>query len=226
MLRDAAQPNFHHFADRCPNSRISPWLLFDMAHNRSWPGFCVQRVKRVPSLFFTLANITPERAEKLESPVNSRKCCRCWRSWSWDLWRFLLVQTVLLFRGEQYTRWGSLRIVGLRSDTGSQSSAAKIAFLHSTEGSAEPASELYTIQKVYTSFRYFAFIPLPLEEGTSVDSRFLIAPTVLSAWIGFPSSWITRGLEDAYFRWFVRGARQHFKTWYIHFFIFCIHILF
>ena len=160
MLRDAAEPNFHHFAmkdvqkktvlgnsDRCPNSRISPWLLFDMAP-RSWPGFCVQRVKRVPSLFFTLANITPERAEKLESLVNSRKCCRCWRSWSWDLWRFLLVQTVLLFRGEQCTRRGSLRIVGLRSDTGSQSSAAKIALLHSTEESAEPASELGTILKV------------------------------------------------------------------------------
>ena len=161
MLRDAAQPNFHHFAmkdvqkktvlgnsDRCPNSRISPWLLFDMAHNRSWPGFCVQRVRGVLSLFFILPNITPERAEKLENPVNSRKCCRCWRSWSWDLWRFLLVQTVLLFRGEQCTRWGSLRIVGLRSDTGSQSSAAKIALLHSTEESAEPASEFYTIPKV------------------------------------------------------------------------------
>ena len=26
------------------------------------------------SLFFILPNITPERAEKLESPVNSRKC--------------------------------------------------------------------------------------------------------------------------------------------------------
>ena len=168
MHRDAAQLNFHHFAmkdvqkktvlgnsDRCPNSRISPWLLFDMAP-RSWPGFCVQRVKRVPSLFFTLANITPERAEKLENPVNSRKCCRCWRSWSWDLWRFLLVQTVLLFRGEQCTRRGSLRIVGLRSDTGSQSSAAKIALLQSTEESAEPASELYTIPKVYTSFRHFS----------------------------------------------------------------------
>ena len=122
------QLNFYHFAmkdvqkkavlgnsDRCPNSRISPWLLFDMAHNRSWPGFCAQRVRGVPFLFFILPNITPERAEKLESPVNSRKCCRCWRSWSWDLWRFLLVQTVLLFRGEQCTRWGSLRIVVLRS---------------------------------------------------------------------------------------------------------------
>ena len=187
MLRDAAQPNFHHFAmkdvqkktvlgnsDRCPNSRISPWLLFDMAHNRSWPGFCVQRVRGVLSLFFILPNITPERAEKLESPVNSRKCCRCWRSWSWDLWRFLLVQTVLLFRGEQCTRWGSLRIVGLRSDTGSQSSAAKIALLHSTEESAEPASDFYTIPKVYyTSFRHFGFIPWLCEGGKGVDPRFL-----------------------------------------------------
>ena len=68
--------------DRCPNSRISPWLLFDMAH-RSWPGFCVQMVRGVLTLFFILPNITPERAEKLESPVNSRKCCRCWTSWSW-----------------------------------------------------------------------------------------------------------------------------------------------
>ena len=160
--------------DRCPNSRISPWLLFDMAHIRSWPGFCFQRVRGVLSLFFILPNITPERAEKLESPVNSRKCCRCWRSWSWDLWRFLLVPTVLLFLGEQCTRRGSLRIVGLRSDTGSQSSAAKIALLHSTEESAEPASELYAIPKVYhTSFRHFGFIPWPCEGGKGVDPRFL-----------------------------------------------------
>ena len=158
--------------DRCPNSRISPWLLFDMAH-RSWPGFCVQRVRGVLSLFFILPNITPERAEKLESPVNSRKCCRCWRSWSWDLWRFLLLPTVLLFRGEQCTRRGSLRIVGLRSDTGSQSSAAKIALLHSTEESAEPASELYTIPKVYyTSFRHFGFIPWPWKEAQALTHGF------------------------------------------------------
>ena len=173
-MKDVQKKTVLGNSDHCPNSRISPWLLFDMAHNRSWPGFCAQRVRGVLSLFFILPNITPERAEKLENPVNSRKCCRCWRSWSWDLWRFLLVPTVLLFLGEQCTRRGSLRIVGLRSDTGSQSSAAKIALLHSTEESAEPASELYAIPKVYhTSFRHFGFIPWPCEGGKGVDPRFL-----------------------------------------------------
>ena len=100
-----------------------------------------------------------------------RKALELWhefmRRWA-NVWRFLLfVQTVLLFRGEQCTRQGSSRIVGLRSDTGSQSSAAKIALLHYTEESAKPPSELYTIQKVYSSF----IVPLGISVSSLYPSR-------------------------------------------------------